>query len=329
MGLDGRRTEVALDGTALRLGRADGAGRSPAARNGAGAERNAGLDLLRLAAALVIVLFHAKAPGGGLMPAALGVFAALLGLLAMAGAGRGGFDALIRRRAGRLLRPFLLWAAFYLGLRLVDAVAAHEPVLPTLADWFPPAGTMGPLWFLPFAFLASLAVAALRRAWPATARPLVAVVLAAVVTVLWFFLLDLASLPPGIQVFLDYVPALAFGMALAAAGAEPFWLGLTALAAATLGLGAEAAGIAGGQQLYVAVPLIAVALLRPVPGTGATRVAADLSMAVYLLHVFVLAVLLRVAPFDLGSLALGLAGFAATAVIGLGLLRTPLGRWLF
>ena len=30
VGLGGRRTEVALDGTALRLGRADGAGRSPA-----------------------------------------------------------------------------------------------------------------------------------------------------------------------------------------------------------------------------------------------------------------------------------------------------------
>jgi len=329
VGLDGRRTEVVLDGAALLPGCAGGAGRSPTARKGAGTDRNAGLDLLRLAAALVIVLFHAKAPGGALMPAALGVFAAMLGLLAMAGADRGGFGALVRRRAGRLLRPFLLWATFYLGLRLVDAAAAQEPILPTLAGWFPPAGTMGPLWFLPFAFLASLAVAAARRAWPATARPLASLSLAAVGSGLWLLGLDLESLPPGIQVFLDYGPALFFGMALAAAGAEPFWLGLTALVAAALGLAAEAAGVAGGQQLYVAVPLIAVALLRPASGTGATRLAAELSMAVYLLHVFVLAVLLRVAPFELGSFALGLAGFAAAAAIGLGLLRTPLGRWLF
>ncbi|MGB2893495.1 MAG: hypothetical protein WBC03_11165, partial [Albidovulum sp.] len=81
--------------------------------------------------------------------------------------------------------------------------------------------------------------------------------------------------------------------------------------------------------LYVAVPLIAVALLRPVSGTATTRLAADLSMAVYLLHVLVLAVLLRISPFDLGSIALGLAGFAGAAAIGLVLLPTPLGRWLF
>lgn len=318
-----------MDGTALRLGRADGAGRSPAARLDAGAGRNAGLDLLRLAAALVIVLFHAKAPGGALMPAALGIFAATLGLLAMAGADRGGFDSLVRRRAGRLLRPFLLWAAVYLGLRLADAAATHEPLLPAIAGWFPPAGTMGPLWFLPFAFLASLAVAAVRRAWPGTARPSVALPFAAVGTGLWLFLVDPASLAPGIEVLFGYVPAVFFGMALAAAGAEPFWLGLTALAAAVLGLAAEAGGFAGGQQLYVAVPLIAVALLRPVSGTATTRLAADLSMAVYLLHVLVLAVLLRISPFDLGSIALGLAGFAGAAAIGLVLLPTPLGRWLF
>lgn len=48
-------------------------------------ERNASLDVLRLAAAFVIVLFHAKSPGGQLMPAAMAIFAALLGYFALAG----------------------------------------------------------------------------------------------------------------------------------------------------------------------------------------------------------------------------------------------------
>lgn len=295
----------------------------------AGPDRNAGLDLLRLVAALVVVLFHAKAPGGELMPAALGIFAAVLGFLAMAGADRGGFDDLVRRRASRLLRPFLIWAAVYLGLRLADAAATQEPLLPTLAGWFPPAGTMGVLWFLPFAFLASVAVAAVRRAWPAIAGPRLALPLATAGAGLWLLLFDRLSLAPGLEVFLDFEPALFFGMALAAAGAESFRIGLTALVGVLLGLAAEVAGIEGAAQLYLAVPLVALALLRPVAQTRASRRATDLSMAVYLLHVLVFSVLLRATSFQVGSLSLGLSGFAGAALFGLALLRTPLGRRLF
>lgn len=321
--------EVTLDGTAVRVGGSRGVGRSLVSPHRAGLDRNAGLDLLRLVAALVVVLFHAKAPGGGLMPAALGIFAAILGLLAMAGADRAGFDDFVRRRARRLLRPFLIWATVYLVLRLADAAAAQEPLLPTLAGWFPPAGTMGALWFLPFAFLASVTVAAVRRAWPAVAGPRLALPLATVGAGLWLLLFDRLSLAPGLEVFLHFEPALFFGMALAAAGPEPFRIGFTALVGVLLGLAAEVAGIAGAAQLYVAVPLVALALLRPVGQTRASRSAADLSMAVYLLHVLVLSVLLRATPFQVGSLALGLSGFAGAALCGLALLRTPLGRRLF
>lgn len=318
-----------MDGTALRLGRADGAGRSPAARLDAGAGRNAGLDLLRLAAALVIVLFHAKAPGGALMPAALGIFAATLGLLAMAGADRGGFDSLVRRRAGRLLRPFLLWAAVYLGLRLADAAATHEPLLPAIAGWFPPAGTMGPLWFLPFAFAASLSLLALRRRVPGIATPRLVLPLATAGSALWLVILDRSDPAPGIAVFLAYEPALFFGVALAGAAASPVWLGLSGAAALGLGLILRAWGTGGTEQLVLSVPLLAAALAFGPPGTRATRAAADLSMAVYLLHVAVLAVMLRTLPFPLGSMELGAAGFAVSALLGRALLRSGLGRLVF
>lgn len=315
-----------MNGTAYPLTRRP-AGGPPPRPVGARAVRNAGLDLLRLAAALVIVLFHAHAPGGALMPAALGLFAAMLGLFAAEGAAD--FAPLARRRAGRLLRPFAIWAAFYAALRLADAVAAHQPLLPTLTEWLPPRGSMGPLWFLPFAFAASLGAAAARRALPALNRPGVALPVAAAFAALWLPLLAALAPPEGIMVFLAYLPALGFGLALAAAGSAPGWLAATALTATVVGLAHAAAGIPGAQQLWLAVPLVALALLRPLPGSPATARAAELSMAVYLLHVFVLAVLLRVTPFGLGSLALGLAGFAGAAALGRLLIATPLGRRLF
>lgn len=322
-------TEIPVNGFAYPIVRDEGAlPQPPDARLGA-TRRNAGLDLLRLGAAAIIVFFHAGAPGGELMPAALGVFAAMLGYLAMDGAPRGPFAGIVARRADRLLRPFLLWAALYLGLRLADAAVGGEPVGATVRSWFPPEGTMGPLWFLPFAFVASVAVAAARRAWPALAAPRVALTVATLAAGLWLVLLDAARPAPGIQVFVGYEPALFFGMALAAADGNARWLALTGALAAVFGLALRVAGIGGSDQLALAVPLIAAALLWPLPGGRRTRVAADLSMAVYLLHGVMLAVLLRITSFGLGTPALGLATLVLSAALGLVLLRLPLARRLF
>lgn len=269
-------TEIPLNGFADPILRDDGA-LAPATGVRQGTTlRNAGLDLLRLGAAAIIVLFHAKAPGGALMPAALGVFAAMLGDLAMEGAPRGPFAQIVRKRADRLLRPFLLWAALYLGLRLADAAAGGEPLGAAVRTWFPPEGTMGPLWFLPFAFVASVAVVAARRTWPALGTPRVALAFATLASGLWLGLLGAARPAPGIAVFLGYEPALFFGMALAAAGGDAGWLTVTGAVAAALGLALHLAGIGGGDQLALAVPLVAAALLRPLPGGRATRIAADL-----------------------------------------------------
>jgi hypothetical protein len=301
---------------------------SPAADD-APAGRNAALDLLRLAAALVIVLFHAKSPGAGWMPAAMGLFTALMACLARTGRVGGSVGAAARRRPGRLLRPFAIWAAIYFGLRLADAVAAHQPLGATAAGWFPPQGTMGALWFLPFAFAASLALLALHRRVPGIAAPGVALPLAAAGSALWLLILDRTDPAPGIAVFLAYEPALFFGVALASAAASPGWLGLTGAASLAVGLLLRAADVDGTDQLVLSVPLLAAALAFGPPGTRATRAAADLSMAVYLVHVAVLALMLRTLPFPLGSVELGAAGFVVSVLLGRALLRSRLGRLLF
>lgn len=309
---------------------APAAARAPsAAADDPPAGRNAALDLLRLAAALVIVLFHAKSPGAAWMPAAMGFFTALTACLAMTGRDRGTFGAAARQRARRLLRPFAIWAVFYLGLRLADAVAAHQPLGATAAAWFPPEGTMGPLWFLPFAFAASLALLALRRRAPGITAPRVALPLAAAGSALWLLILGRSDPNPGVAVFLFYEPALFFGVALASAAGSMVWLGLTGGAALGLGLLLSASGIEGTDQLVLSVPLLAAALALGPPGTRATRVAAELSMAVYLVHVAVLAVMLRILPLALGSVELGAAGFAVSALLGHALLRSRLGRLVF
>jgi hypothetical protein len=292
------------------------------------AGRNASLDVLRLAAAFVIVLFHAKSPGGQFMPMAMAVFTAIMGYLALGDHGDRPFAALVRKRAYRLLRPLLIWGAFYAALRIADAVAAREPLGQTLVAWLPPQGTMGALWFLPFAFVASLALSAIRRALPAIATPAVALPLAGILSILWVPMLNATQPAPAIAVYLDYVQALFFGVALAAAsGSRPLTL-LTGLVALGIGLSLRFGGFGNTQPLEIGVPILACALLMPRPGTGFTQGAADLSMAVYLIHVFVLAVALRLLPFPVGSLGLGIVGISVSGALGLLLMRSRIGQRL-
>ncbi len=291
-------------------------------------ERNATLDLLRLLAAYVIVLFHAKSPGAQFMPAAMAIFAGALGYLAMGYRGDDALAAIVRKRTLRLIRPLLIWGSIYASMQVVDAVQSHEPVLQTLIAWLPPQGTMGALWFLPFAFAASLAIAVARRAVPAIATPTVAVPLAGVVSLLWIWMLDATQPAPSIAVYLDYVPAVFFGVALGTAARNSSLLVLTGAAALAIGLGFRLAGIGGTMPLELGIPLLTCALLLPRPSTGLTLTAAALSMAVYLIHILVLTLSLRLLPFPVGSLDLGLVGICVSSALGLLLIRTVIGRWI-
>lgn len=291
-------------------------------------ERNATLDILRLVAALVIVLFHAKSPGGEFMPAAMAVFSALMAYFAMADRGDQPFGTVVGKRGDRLLRPFLIWGAFYALIRIGDALAGGDPVFRTVADWLPPQGTMGQLWFLPFAFLASLAVILARRWLPALTMPVVALPLAAAVALVWIPALQAVPPAPAMAVYLDYVPAVFFGVALAAASPSRLALSLTGATALLIGLGLRVAGYGGTMPLELGIPILALALLLPCRATVMSDTAADLSMAIYLVHLFVLALSLRALPFPVGSLGLGLLGICGSTLLGLALIRNRFGRHL-
>jgi hypothetical protein len=305
---------------------------SPPAKTAAVPRRERALDagvadVLRLGAACVIVLFHAGLPVGGAMTAALGVFTALVVVTATAAPPQP-LGHTIRRRARRLLRPFALWGGMLLLLRLADAALSGLDIGAELRGFVPPEGTFAQLWFLPFAFALSLAVAALRPHAAAAPPPAVAIGLAALVSVAWIATLAQSPMPEGLRVFFNFVPAAAFGLVLAALRHSRAALAAAGLAAAGLGLWLGAQGLPETEQLTLGIPLVALALIAPRPRSVFTRLASELSMAVYLCHVVLIAVLFRLLPLDYGSPALGLAALAAALGLSLALVLTRAGRRL-
>lgn len=65
----------------------------------------------------------------------------------------------IRKRATRLLVPFLLWSLVYAGFYLLSMLPQGYDLADITLYWGPLAGTAPHLWFLPFAFVAGVLTA--------------------------------------------------------------------------------------------------------------------------------------------------------------------------
>lgn len=285
--------------------------------------RNGSIDLVRLIAAAVIVLFHARAPGGIFMTPAVAAFSAILALNACNRIQIAGGAV---QRARRFLQPFLIWAALFGLLRSLDAFLSGEAVGETLLAWLPPSGTMHHLWFLPFGFaVASLAPPALYRLRMMLGDPASATVLVLGACV-WLLVWQGLDLPKGIRVFGLYLPSALLGMALVLVPNRPEHLFCAFMTVLLIGLGLRNLGVNNSAQIFLGLPIVIAALALPLPDLRLTRLAADLSLAVYLIHPLVMAIILRLTPLGFGTPELGLAVLSVSAAAGLALLKSPARR---
>lgn len=173
------------------------------------------------------------------------------------------------------------------------------------------------LWFLPFAFLACLAVYPLAQLWPAGDAPVVVpqVALALVALALfwagqtgvlarWVYVLP--------SVFLGLVFALARGdrgRALTAVGLSVAVVGIAALQGWTLGL----------AQQGLAIAALTLCLMIRLPGTPLSMLCATLSLGVYLCHRLVTSLVERLTLLDRGMPEFAVATIIGSVGLALGL----------
>ncbi|MFN3825973.1 MAG: acyltransferase family protein [Pseudorhodobacter sp.] len=131
-------------------------------------DRNASLDYLRLLAAVGIVWFHSMAEEGHRIAyLALPFFLVLLGRPS---------GAAVADKARRLLWPFLIWSVIHAVLQIALALRAGGPMFGWWQNAMVLSGTAVHLWFLPFAFLATVLMRLLRADWLAMVLPVLAAV---------------------------------------------------------------------------------------------------------------------------------------------------------
>ena len=269
--------------------------------------RNGSLDLVRLPAAFGVVLFHIHAPGADLGYSGLAYFLILvpaLGLPSSAVVSPVGF---LQARARRLLLPWVIWSAIFALLGVVLWCTTQRPLAEIFYPWMLVTGASLHLWFLPYAFLASLCLPAIRRGVTGLSRPAFALPLAA------SLLLLLASFAPALHSASDPplaqwgygLPSLLAGLAWGLAclrGGNPWPVGLAVLA--VIGLAAALGWQAGALQLAIGFGAVLACTALPLPPSPLTAFCARHSMGVYLVHPLCASALVRTLPIDHHGLAL-------------------------
>lgn len=277
--------------------------------------RNGLVEWSRLVCALGIVWFHTKAPGGYWGHIGLQVFVILLIHFSLGLADRDSVGRFMRRRAGRLLVPWLVWSLIYAAAKTADAVMQGAPLSSEFRGWMLFTGPSIHLWFLPFAFLLALGLALLPRSgrgrawlWPAS--------LAALALAPPLSSMALEAHPPTPLPQIVYVaPAAALGLCLHLADGRPGRLGMLLGMLALALLAAWSWDHDAAYEIQIGVGgMIGLAIVaNHLPSTRVSAMASALSLNVYLAHPLIAAALSRLG--ELPPLAMGLTVCALSLML--------------
>jgi len=200
-----------------------------------------------------------------------------------------------RKRARRLLAPWILWSALYGLFEIVRSLLAGDSPRAQFESWMWVSGSSFHLWFLPFAFAASLSVNVIQRLFRRP-RPHTHVAVSALVGSA--LLLGADPLKSYLQptmpfdLWIDGTPAMAFGLAIGRSltvTARPqravllLGIALAALLPLILGLGPL-----GPSELFeryaIAIPVVCLGLLIDLPDRRWMARLASMNLGVYLVH---------------------------------------------
>lgn len=204
-----------------------------------------------------------------------------------------------RRRAKRLLVPWVFWSSVYALFEIVRAWHAGQPLFGRLEGCSWASGASFHLWFLPFAFCASVAANRLQSVFERQpARGSIAT------TALFGVALVLAAVPLGVLLtppmpfgmWLDGAATIAFGLAigrsLALEDPGERRASLTGVAALALLPWLLSLHVVDPSPLFtryaVAVPLAVLGFLVRAPESRVLGTLASCNLGVYLVHMLVI-----------------------------------------
>lgn len=301
----------------------------------------AGIDLLRIVAAVGIIWFHTEgAPYPQIGYAGLPVFLLIYFSLVTKQSQLHPTGEFLRRRWDRLLKPWLFWSAVYGACRVAKAVCAMDAgsLEQMLSVETLLVGTCIHLWYLPYAFVAGLFLHVLNRRMRKvndTTVVLAATFIGAFVLAAATVSLQIHQLPPPLPQWEFGLAAIPLGLAVGRSLGIPSHraqrLLVSIICAIPLGTGAilTSLGFVSTATPYgLAILLVCLAYGWQINANGFITTVAPLTLGIYLLHPLVMHGLLPVLPAQGHYAAFIILAACVCGMVTWGLMQTPLRRFV-
>ncbi len=295
-----------------------------------------GFELVRVLSALNVVTFHVLALTSGLIGrGSVCAFVMIAAALPAMQPDLGPFGRYARRRAARILTPWLIWSAVY-GAVAGARYLRSGIVPPWNYNWLM-IGTSIHLWFFVFIFFAGLGLWWTLHAVEGVSPSRAALGLTFCAAPLIVFYSQLTAVwepPTPFGLWTICFPALLIGLALGLVCREEDarrTRGVILIASITL-LAAVTAGLTGSVPILLSygIPalLIPGALLLPIRVGPVIRGLASVSMGIYTTHPLVLIVLRHCCGETIPPAACVPIVFLSAAALAAMIRRFPGGTWL-
>lgn len=287
---------------------------------------------LRIFSAASIVWFHTAPDGliGRLGAVGLALFVCLSFLHAP---GPKDFRATVRRSARSLLAPWVFWWVFYAAIAAWVARGVPPLLGPETNVWLLLRGPAMHLWYLPFIFLATIVVLAVRAAavpLPIQIKTAAAIGFAAFGILL---LVQRPELPPPLSQMTNALPGVALGLAY-------LWVMRTSdrrtrgkyfsAIAVLVSLACIPVWLFGNKDValgYTGASLAIMLMNARLPRKRFLMRLSVLSLGIYLIHPFALMFIRKFLGADLSEFVLAPMAFTMSAVIAWGMRKTPLLKY--
>jgi peptidoglycan/LPS O-acetylase OafA/YrhL len=294
---------------------------------------NPTVDYARMAAAIVIVLFHSKAPLGQFGEAAVGVFVVFMVMFSLNNSQKSQLNTLdfLTQRGIKLIRPYLIWTLIYSVMFIAQAAIKGLPFFESIVEWMPPSGSQRQLWFLPWAFAVCIALnftislTFKRKLGPNAIATLIAFVI--VVSACSLYIWTHVKLPLFIALCILYIPSVLLGGLIYIFRRSQTHLALVAFASIFGACVMDTAGFKGTMQLAIGVPLSILAMCIKLPAISWSKRLNQLSMDVYLVHIAALSLIVQLTPFEPNTWLGGVIVVLLSIAISLPLQIPLLARW--
>jgi fucose 4-O-acetylase-like acetyltransferase len=299
--------------------------RSAMSSGQARSERLVLFDGGKMLCALGVVMFHAHVDQAHVWYSGMFVFLFFIGF-APGSRRPETLGERVRRRAARILVPWLIWSAFYFAVQSAQG-KAFPLELPTSWNWL----LIGPtihLWFLPFAFVGGVVCETLQGWLQGRSSAVFFGLTAALVSLVCFVWSPLAGLGAPFGQWQVSIPVVVVGLGLAMFGdnvRERAWIVVPVAAACLVSL--ALGRIDGALQTLIAGAFCLIAIEVKRPEISWLRAMGDHAFGVYLVHPFVILALAKLSPgIHQAPYILGISAFTGALALTWVLRLLPANR---